>query len=73
MPVINVFSNIFGDYPLMFFKGIQIISAHLGGDFIADMQKLAKIGIVLFARLVMPQCLAFSRLSSPAIAPCPDD
>jgi len=53
VPVIDVFGDGLGDCGFVFFEGIDIAGTHFCGDFIAHMQELAEIGVVVRAGLVM--------------------
>jgi len=56
MSFVDIIGCILDDCVLIFGWRIQITLAHYGSDFLGDVQKLAKVGIIIRARLVMPQC-----------------
>ena len=56
MALVEVFGDIFGDGRFALAEGIEIARAELGGDFVADVEQLAKVRIVGGIFLIVSQC-----------------
>src|SRR3972149_10714290 len=55
VPLVDVFPHVLSYNILVSSQCIGVGSPHLSGDFVAYVQELAKIGIIVFARLIVPQ------------------
>jgi hypothetical protein len=53
MPLQQIIPHIGRDDILIIYQSTEIYLTHLSGDFIANMDKLAEVGVILCASLVM--------------------
>ena len=49
----EVTGDALGDDCFIFFEGVEVAVTHLGGDLEADVEELAKVGVVAWVALVM--------------------
>jgi len=47
MPLVDIVRHVWCDYIFVFLQHIQETTAHLGRNFVGDVQKLAKVGVVV--------------------------